>query len=58
MALLVSTAIGLVVLILAVGLDLGGAIGAMLFLLIVLIGGVLRAWAPLIEWVRGPAARL
>lgn len=58
MALLVSTAIGLVVFVLAVGFDLGGSIGAMLFLLILLVGGVLRAWAPLIEWVRGPAARL
>ena len=58
MSLLVSTAVGLIVFILAIGFDLGGSIGAMLFLLIVLIGGVLRAWAPLIEWVRGPAARL
>lgn len=58
MALLVSTAIGLILLILAVGLDLGGAIGAMLFLLVLLAGGTLRAWAPLIEWVRGPASKL
>lgn len=58
MALLVSTAIGLIVFVLAIGFDLGGSIGAMLFLLILLAGGVLRAWAPLIEWVRGPAARL
>lgn len=57
MALLVSTAIGLIVFVLAIGFDLGGSIGAMLFLLILLVGGVLRAWAPLIEWVRGPAAR-
>ena len=58
MALLVSTAIGLIVFVLAIGFDLGGSIGAMLFLLILLVGGVLRAWAPLIEWVRGPSARL
>lgn len=58
MALLVSTAIGLIVFVLAIGFDVGGSIGAMLFLLILLTGGVLRAWAPLIEWVRGPASRL
>ena len=58
MSLLVSTAIGLIVFVLAIGFDLGGSIGAMLFLLILLVGGVFRAWAPLVEWVRGPAARL
>lgn len=58
MSLLVSAAVGLIVFVLAIGFDVGGSIGAMLFLLILLAGGVLRAWAPLIEWVRGPAARL
>lgn len=58
MSLLVSTAIGLIVFVLAIGFDLGGSIGAMLFLLILLAGGTMRAWAPLIEWIRGPAARL
>ena len=39
-------------------LDLGGAVCAMIFLLILFIGALLRAWQPLIEWMRGPAARL
>ena len=58
MSLLVFTAIGLIVLVLAIGFDLGGSIGAMLFLLILLTGGILRAWAPLVDWIRGPASRL
>jgi tryptophan synthase alpha chain len=39
-------------------LDLGGAVCALIFLLILFIGALLRAWHPLIEWMRGPAARL
>ncbi|HET6830277.1 MAG TPA: hypothetical protein VFH44_02905 [Solirubrobacterales bacterium] len=39
-------------------LDLGGAVCAMLFLLILFIGALLHAWRPLIEWMRGPAAKL
>ena len=39
-------------------LDLGGAVCALIFLLILFIGALLRAWQPLIEWMRGPAARL
>ena len=35
-------------------LDLGGAVCAMIFLLIVFTGALLRAWQPLIEWARGP----
>jgi hypothetical protein len=58
MSLLVFTAIGLIVFVLAIGFDLGGSIGAMLFLLILLTGGILRAWAPLVDWVRGPASKL
>lgn len=58
MSLLVFTAIGLIVFVLAVGFDLGGSIGAMLFLLILLTGGILRAWAPLVDWIRGPASKL
>lgn len=56
MQLLVFTVIGFVVFLLAIGMDLGGTIGFMLFLLILLIGGTLRAWDPLVAWVRGPAA--
>lgn len=58
MQLLVFAVVGLVLFLISIGLDLGGAIGAMLFLLTVLVGGTLRAWAPLIEWVRGPSSRL
>jgi hypothetical protein len=58
MQLLVITAVALVVFIVMIGVDIGGTLGAMAFLLIVLIGGLLRAWAPLVEWVRGPAAKL
>ena len=39
-------------------LDLGGAVCAMIFLLILFVGALLRAWQPLIDWMRGPAARL
>jgi hypothetical protein len=42
----------------AFALDLGGAVAAMIFLLILFIGALLRAWHPLIEWMRGPAAKL
>ena len=58
MQLLVFTAVGLVVFLLAISFDLGGAIGALLFLLILLVGAALRAWAPLVERVRGPASKL
>ncbi|MCB0877157.1 MAG: hypothetical protein KDB46_13295 [Solirubrobacterales bacterium] len=39
-------------------LDLGGAVSAMIFLLILFIGALLHAWHPLVEWVRGPSAKL
>jgi len=58
MQLLVFTAVGLVVFLLAISFDLGGAIGALLFLLILLVGAALRAWAPLVERIRGPASKL
>ena len=58
MQLLVFTVIALVLFLVAIGLDLGGAIAAMILLLMVLVGGILRAWAPLVEWARGPASKL
>ncbi len=58
MQLLVFTVIGLVAFVLAVGFDLGGTIGALIFLAILLIGATLRAWRPAVDWVRGPAAKL
>ena len=58
MQLLVFTVVGLVLFMVMIALDIGGTLGAMLFLLIMLIGGTLRAWAPLVEWARGPSAHL
>lgn len=58
MQLLVITVVALVTFLVMIGLDIGGTLGALAFLLIVLIGGILRAWAPLVEWVRGPAAKV
>ena len=58
MQLLVITAVALVAFLVFIALDLGGTVGALLFLLILLIGGILRAWAPLVDWIRGPAAKL
>ncbi len=58
MQLLVFTVVGLMVFLLSIAFDLGGSIGAMLFLVILLVGGTLRAWAPLVEWVRGPSSKL
>ncbi len=58
MQILVFLAVALCGFLVFIGLDLGGTVGALLFLLIMLIGGALRAWAPLVEWVRGPAAKL
>ncbi len=39
-------------------LDLGGAVCAMIFLLILFTGALLHSWHGLIDWVRGPAAKL
>jgi len=58
MQLLVITAVALVAFLVFIALDLGGTVGALLFLLILLVGGILRAWAPLVDWIRGPAAKL
>ena len=57
MQLLVIVTVALIALLVMIGLDIGGTLGALVFLLIVLIGGLLRAWAPLVEWARGPAAK-
>lgn len=58
MQLLVFTVVGLVLFLLAIGFDLGGTVGALIFLTVLLVGATLRAWAPLLEWIRGPAAKL
>lgn len=56
MQLLVFATVGMMVFMVAIAIDLGGTIAALLFLLIMLIGGLLRAWAPLVAWLRGPSA--
>jgi hypothetical protein len=56
MQLLVFATIGMVLFMVAIAIDLGGTLAVMLFLLVMLIGGLLRAWAPLVAWVRGPSA--
>lgn len=58
MQLLVFTVVALVLFLLAIGFDLGGSIGAMIFLTVLLVGATLRAWAPLVEWARGPSSKL
>lgn len=58
MQLLVLTVLGVIALILSVAFDLGGTVGGLIFLTFLFVGALLRAWAPLVEWLRGPAARL
>jgi hypothetical protein len=58
MQLLGFAAAALFAFMIAFALDLGGAVAAMIFLLILFLGALLRAWHPLIEWMRGPAAKL
>jgi hypothetical protein len=58
MQLLGFLAVALFAFIVGFALDLGGAVCAMIFLLILFIGALLHAWRPLIDWMRGPAARL
>lgn len=58
MQLLAFATAGMMLFIVAIALDSGGTLAAMVFLLVLFIGALLRAWAPLIEWARGPSARL
>jgi hypothetical protein len=58
MQLLVFTVVGFVLFLIAIGLDLGGTVAALIFLTVLLVGATLRAWAPLVDWLRGPAAKL
>ena len=58
MLLLVFTTVAMMLFMVTIALDLGGSIAALVFLLVLFIGATLRAWAPLVEWVRGPASRL
>jgi hypothetical protein len=58
MQLLGFAALAMFAFIVGFALDLGGAVCAMIFLLILFIGALLHAWQPLIDWARGPAAKL
>lgn len=58
MQLLGFTALAMFAFVVGFALDLGGAVCGLIFLLIVFIGALLHAWHPLIEWARGPAAKL
>lgn len=58
MQLLAFATAGMMLFIVAIALDAGGTLATMLFLLVLFIGALLRAWAPLIEWARGPSAKL
>ncbi|MBA2523502.1 MAG: hypothetical protein H0V25_09245 [Solirubrobacterales bacterium] len=58
MQLLGFTTAAMMAFMVAFALDLGGAVSAVIFLFIIFIGATLRAWQPLIEWIRGPAARV
>lgn len=58
MQLLGFATVAMVAFVVAFALDLGGAVSVLIFLLILFIGATLRAWQPLIEWIRGPSARL
>jgi len=58
MMLLGFTTAAMMLFIVAFALGLGGAVSVLIFLLVLFIGATLRVFAPLIEWARGPAARL
>lgn len=58
MMLLGFTTAAMMLFMIAFALDLGGAVSVLIFLLVVFIGATLRAWAPLVEWARGPASKL
>lgn len=58
MQLLVFAAIALVLFLVGIGLGLGGTLAVLIFLSVLLVGAIVRVWTPLIEWIRGPAAKL
>jgi hypothetical protein len=59
MKLFVFTVIGMVIFMIGFGaFDLGGTLSVLLFLLVLLIGATVRAWQGIIDWARGPAAKL
>jgi hypothetical protein len=58
MMLLVFATVAMMLFMVTIALDLGGTIAALVFLLVIFVGATLRAWAPLVEWVRGPSANV
>lgn len=58
MQLLVFTTLAMVAFLVGFAFDLGGTVSVLIFLLVLFIGATLRAWKPLVEWARGPAAKL
>jgi len=58
MQLLGFTTAGMILFIIAYALDLGGTVAVLIFLLVLFIGALLKAWAPLVAWARGPSANL
>lgn len=58
MQLLGFTTAAMMLFIVGFAFDLGGSVCAVIFLFVLLIGGTLRAWQSLVDWVRGPSARL
>jgi hypothetical protein len=58
MQLLVFTVIGLVLFLLAIGFELGGTLGALIFLFVLLIGAALHTSSSVVDWARGPASKL
>jgi hypothetical protein len=58
MMLLGFTTAAMMLFMVAFAFDLGGAVSVLLFLLVLFVGALLRAWAPLIDWIRGPSAKL
>lgn len=58
MQLLVFATVAMVMFMVGFALDLGGSVSVLIFLLILFIGATLRAWQPLVEWIRGPSSEL
>jgi len=58
MQLLGFATVAMMLFVIGFALDLGGAVSVLLFLLVLFVGATLRAWQPLIEWIRGPSAKL
>ena len=58
MQLLGFTTAAMMLFIVGFALDLGGTVCALILLLVLLIGGTLRAWQALVAWARGPSANL